>query len=119
VSRTQKPGRDLSQQALEYNRRGYLLVRPAPRPTPGGLPATDNAPKETIQSNADDAQALLDIIRSSPKIPPRRTYTLEHIDGEWVFRRNESELDVDAALEAAFGLEPDPDDDRRYGFKLP
>jgi len=118
VNRTWKPSRDLSQEALEYNRRRYLLVGPAPRPTPEDLSATCEAPK-TIQSNADAAQALLAIIRSSPKIPPRRTYTLEHVDGEWVFRRNESELAVDAALEAAFGLEPDPDDDRRYGFKLP
>ena len=120
MNRTRKPSRNLFQQTLELNgRRELRVLGPAPRPTPLALSARRNAPKETIESKVDAVEAFLAEIRSLPKNPPRRTYTLEHIDGEWAFRRNEAELAVDAALEAAFGLEPDPDDDRRYGFKLP
>jgi hypothetical protein len=61
------------------------------------------------------AQELLDLVRSLPKIPDRRTYTLEYINGDWVFRRRETELAFDLAMEEVFGVQPDPDDDRRFG----
>jgi hypothetical protein len=53
-----------------------------------------------------------------PKIPRRRTYTLEHIDGEWVFRRLKLELMFEQAMEETFGPDPALHDERRAGFKL-
>jgi hypothetical protein len=67
----------------------------------------------------DEADAALTAwVKTLPHYPGRRTYLLEHIDGEWIFRRHEIELMVEEAIEEAFGLDPEPDDDRRYGFKL-
>ncbi len=53
-----------------------------------------------------------------PHRPGRRTYVLEQIDGDWVFRRLEMELMVEEAFEEAFEADPEAHDDRRYGFKL-
>jgi hypothetical protein len=58
-------------------------------------------------------------INSLPKIPRRRTYTREHIDGEWVLRRLDLELAFDEAMEEMFGPDPALHDERRTGFKLP
>jgi hypothetical protein len=73
---------------------------------------------DTPEDDAD-AAALLALISSLPKIPRRRTYALEHIDGEWVFRRLELELVFDEVMEEIFGPDPALHDDRRSGFKLP
>jgi hypothetical protein len=70
----------------------------------------------------DDADAALFALLSSLRgTPPRplRTYTGEFVNGEWVFRRCEMDLMFEEIMEKALGLEPDADDDRRYGFKLP
>ncbi len=75
-----------------------------PRPTRAALSATGKTSKETVESKADAAdRALLELLSTLPKIPGRRTYVLEHIDGEWVFRRHEIELVFDDAMEEAFG----------------
>ena len=64
---------------------------------------------------ADEADAALFELLASLPTPPRfRSYVLEHIDGEWVFRRREIEL----AIEEVLGPDAEGDDDRRYGFKL-
>ncbi len=57
-------------------------------------------------------------IKTLPHRPGRRTYVLEQIDGDWVFRRLEMELMVEEAFEEAFEADPEAHDDRRYGFKL-
>ena len=66
----------------------------------------------------DPFTALGRIVSAAKRWPRRRTYVLEQIDGEWVFRREEVELIVENIFEEIFGRDPDPDDDRRYGFKL-
>jgi hypothetical protein len=56
----------------------------------------------------DEADAALTAwVKSLPHYPGRRTYLLEHIDGEWVLRRHEIELLVEEAIEEAFGLDPE------------
>lgn len=68
----------------------------------------------------DDADAALRTwITRLPKSHGCRTYVLEHIDGEWVFRRDEVELIFDKVFEELFGPDPEAHDDRRTGFKLP
>ena len=57
-------------------------------------------------------------IKTLPHRPGRRTYVLECIDGEWVFRRRENELIVEKAFEEVFRPDPEANDDRRHGFKL-
>jgi hypothetical protein len=68
----------------------------------------------------DEADAALtEWVKSLPHWQPRRTYLLEHVDGEWVFRRHGIELMVEEVFEEVFGADPEAHDDRRYGFKLP
>jgi hypothetical protein len=58
-----------------------------------------------IDAEADAAmRALVELFSGPKRHGGWRTYVLEHVDGEWVFRPHEFDAIFDAILEA-----PDPD----------
>jgi hypothetical protein len=67
----------------------------------------------------DPFAALAALFSNGPRVPHRRRYVLEHIDGEWVFVREKCDLMFDEIIDGLFGPDPEVDPDRKYVLKLP
>ena len=80
--------------------------------------------QDDLEADADAAfRGLLQLLGDTAKqAPSYRTYRLEHVAGELVFRQTEIDAAIEAAIDAAFGECSTPlttDSDGRRIIKLP